>query len=209
MVITIFGSTGMVGKNLVKQSLQKGHTVKAYGRNVFTAGFAENKELNLIQGALFDGGEVLNALKGSDAAFSAIGGGFDGTDKSRSLGMKNIVAQMEKSDTKRIIAIGGMGILDNDEDEILMNLPDFQKEYFAVSQEHYKAYEFLKNSSLAWTMVCPPDIIDAEVTGLYHTAANHLPVPNNYKINAGDVALFMLNEVEKNEYVRQRVGISN
>ena len=209
MIITIFGATGMAGRYLVKQALLKGHTVKAFGRNVFTAGFNENENLHLVHGALFDAAEVLNALKGSDAVFSAIGGGFDGTDKSRSLGMKNIVAQMERSEVKRIIAIGGMGLLDSDEGKLIMDTEGFPKEYMAVSLEHQQAYEYLKDSSLKWTMVCPPEIVNAEVTGLYHTAANHAPNPNNYKINAGDIALFMLNEVEKNEYADQRVGISN
>ena len=199
----------MVGKYLVKQSLLRGHIVKAFGRNVFTAGFAENENLKLLPGALFDATEVYDAIKGSDAVFSAIGGGMDGNDKSRSLGMKNIVAQMEKSTTKRIVAIGGMGILNDDDEKLIMDLPDFDKQYMAVSKEHLLAYEYLKNSSLEWTMLCPPDILPADVTGIYHTASNHLPAPNQYKINAGDLALFMLNAVEKNEYPYQRVGISN
>ena len=209
MIVTIFGATGMVGKHLVKQSLNKGYIVKAFGRNVFTAGFDENENLHLITGALFDEQQVWDAVSGSNAVLSALGGAFDGTDKSRSLGIKNIVAQMEKANLKRIIAVGGMGTLDNEGDGVIMDTPNYPKQFLAVGKEHYKAYEYLKTSSLEWTMVCPPDILNADATGLYHTAANHLPVPNNYKINAGDLAMFMLNEITKNEYLHLRVGISN
>lgn len=209
MIITIFGATGMVGKHLVKQALYKGHSVKAFGRNVFTAGFDENEKLHLIPGALFDEQQVFEAVSGSDAVLSALGGALDGTDKSRSLGMKNIAVQMEKAKLKRIIAVGGMGSLDNEEEEIIMDTPEFPEKFLAVAKEHFKAYQFLKASSLEWTVVCPPDIIDAPATGIYHTAANRLPIPNNYKINAGDLAMCMLNEITKNEYVHQRVGISN
>jgi len=211
MILTIFGATGMVGKHLVQQALHKGHTVKAFGRNVYTAGINENNHLHLIQGALFDEDQVYNAIHGSDAVLSALGGLSDGTDKSRSLGMKNIVKQMEKVGIKRIIAVGNMGTLDADdvEDEVLMAKPGYPAQFLAVGKEHYKAYEFLKASSLQWTFVCPPDIIKAEATGLYHTASNHLPVPNNFKINAGDLALFMLNELDKNYFLKARVGISN
>ena len=45
MIITIFGATGTVGKELVKQALFNGHQVRAFGRNVFTAGFPEDKNL--------------------------------------------------------------------------------------------------------------------------------------------------------------------
>jgi hypothetical protein len=47
------------------------------------------------------------------------------------------------------------------------------------------------------------------VTGNYTVALNSLPEPNNHKINAGDLALFMLREVHENTYPRSKVGISN
>ena len=115
MKLIVFGATGMVGKQLVQQALFKDHEVKAFGRNVYTSGFADNNNLQLIQGALFDGNEVYNAIKGCDAILSAIGGGFDGSDKARTLGMKNMITQMKKAGIKRIIAIGGMGVLNADE----------------------------------------------------------------------------------------------
>src|ERR1700712_5970828 len=95
MNISIFGDTGLVGKQLVKQALYDGHHVKAYGRNVFTSNLPESKEIEVVQGALFDGKEVNKAIKGCDAVLSALGGNVDGTDVTRSLGMKNIVAQMQ------------------------------------------------------------------------------------------------------------------
>ena len=199
----------MVGKQLVQQALHMGHTVKAFGRNVFTSNLPENKNLQIIQGALFDAKEVLNAVKGSDAVLSVLGGAFDGADKTRSLGMKNIVAQMENAGVKRIVAVGGMGVLNAPDDTLLMDDENYPAQFVPVGKEHLKAYEILKASSLDWTFVCPPDLIDADVTGIFTTAANYPPTINNFKINTGDLALFMLNELQKNEYIQKRVGISN
>lgn len=209
MTITIFGATGMVGKQLVKHALHQGHSVKAFGRNVYTSRFDENKNLHLIQGALFDADQVYKAIKGSDAVLSALGGAFDGTDKSRSLGIKNIVSQMQKAGVKRIIAVGGKGVLDSGDGEIIMEDPAYPRQYIPVGIEHFKAYEFLQSSGLDWTFVGAPDLVDAEATGSFHTAAEIVPSPNNDKINSGDLALFMLNELKKNQYVQHRVGISN
>ena len=208
MIITIFGATGMVGKQLVKQALYKEYTVKVFGRNVFTS-FDEHKNLQLIPGTLFDEEQVLNAVKGSDAVLSAIGGGIDGIDKTRSLGMKNIVAQMQKASLKRIISVGSIGILNNADDILIMDAPGYPPKFLAVGKEHFLAYNHLKKSNLNWTFVCPPDIINADSTGVYHTAANYPPIPDNRKINTGDLAMFMLNELIKNEYIKERVGISN
>lgn len=209
MIITIFGATGMVGKRLVSLGLNKGHTIRAFGRNVFTSHFMEQENLRLIQGALFDEENVFNAINGCDAVLSSLGGAITGIDKTRSLGMKKIAGQMVNAGVNRIIAVGGMGILDDGNNKLIMDSPDFPQEFLPVAIEHYVVYETLKNSTLNWTVVACPDLIDHEATASYFTAANTLPVPNRYKINTGDLALFMLTELERNQYVKQKVGISN
>jgi len=207
--LIVFGATGLVGKQLVQQALFNGHHVKAFGRNVFTTDFLETKNLELIQGALFDATEVYNAIRGCDAVLSAIGGGFDSGDKTRTLGIKNIIAQMKKAGVQRIIAIAAQAILNADEDTLVMDKEDYPEEYKPVSKEHFKVYQMLNESGLNWTLAGPSDIIDHGPTGTYITKAGYPPDPVNDKINSGDLAMFMLNELKKNEYVKQRVGISN
>jgi uncharacterized protein len=207
--LIIFGATGTVGKQLVQQALFNGDHVKAFGRNVYTTDYLQTENLQLVQGALFDEGEVYKAIKGCDAVLSAIGGSSDGTDKTRTLGIKNIIKQMQKAGVNRIVAVGGLGVLNADEKNLLIDKDDYPPEYKAVGLEHKKAFELLNESGLDWTFVCSPDIINAGPTGNYVTNADYPPEQNKYKINAGDLAMFMLNEIVKNEYVRHRVGISN
>lgn len=209
MTIIVFGATGLVGKQLVQQALLKGHTVKAFGRNVFSEFEPDTKNLTLVKGALFDAGEVADAIKGCDAVLSALGGGFDGNDKTRTLGIKNIIAQMKKQSVQRIIAVGGMGVLQADENTLILDTEQYPKALIPVGIEHQQAYEYLRESGLSWTFVCPPQINNHDATGSFTTRADYPPEQNNNTINSGDLALFMLNELEKNEYVQQRVGISN
>lgn len=209
MTLTIFGATGMVGRRLVEHALYEGHTIMAFGRNVYTSDFKENEKLHLIQGALFDEQQVYDAILRSDAVLSALGGAFDGTDKTRSLGMKNIVMQMQKAGVKRIIAIGGKGILDSRDGGLIMEEPMYPRQFIPVGIEHFKAYELLKASTLKWTFIGAPDLVDGPATGTFFTAADGIPSPDKNKININDLALFMLDELKKNEYVGHRVGISN
>jgi len=116
---------------------------------------------------------------------------------------------MKKEKVQRIIAVGGMGVLNADEITLIVDTENYPKEMIPVSKEHQQVYEYLKESGLNFTFVCPPAIIDHEATGAFTTNADYLPEINNNTINAGDLALFMLNELEKNEYVKQKVGISN
>ena len=209
MKLIIFVATGMVGKQLVQQALFNGDHVRAFGRNVYTTDYLQTENLQLVQGALFDETEVFNAINGCDAVLSAIGGASDGTDKARTLGMKNIIKQMQKTGVKRIVGIGGLGVLNASENSLLVDQNDYPAKFKAVGLEHKKAFELLRESDLNWTFVCPPDIINEGPTGSFVTNADYPPEQNNYKINAGDLALFMLNELVKNEFVKHRVGISN
>lgn len=209
MKLIIFGATGIVGKQLVKQALYNGYLVKAYGRNVFTEELPADDNLELVQGALFDAGQVYSAIKSCDAVLSALGGATDGDDKTRSLGMKNIVTQMQKAAVKRIIAVGGAGVLNAPGGGLLLDSEEYPPQYMAVATEHQKAYEILNASGLDWTLVCPPELVEGEATGHFITSANYLPEPDAGSIITGDLALFMLSELKKNEYIRQRVGISN
>lgn len=209
MKVIVFGATGMVGKQLVQQALFNGDSVKAFGRNVFSAFDAETPQLELVKGALFDEKEVFEAVKGCDAVLSALGGSMDGSDKTRTLGIKNIITQMKKAGVRRIVAVGGYGILNAEDTGLLIEKETYPKEYLAVGLEHKKAYDYLNESGLNWTFVCCPDIVNEGPTGSFVTNANYPPEPNNFKIYAGDLALFMLKELDKNEYIKERVGISN
>ncbi|NCU02667.1 MAG: NAD(P)H-binding protein [Chitinophagaceae bacterium] len=207
MKLIVFGATGQVGLQVVKQALWRGYHVKAFGRNVYEMKI-EDDHLETIKGALFDEGEVLAALEGCDVVISVIGGAFDGADKARSLGMKTIVSQMPKAGISRIVALGNMSILNFDEHSLILDQKDYPEEYLPVGNEHRKAFEHLKNSDLNWTFLCSPDIINEGPTGNYITAVDYPPKPNKNHVNAGDLAQFMLNEAERNEFVKCRVGIS-
>ena len=124
-------------------------------------------------------------------------------------GIKNIIAQMQKALVPRIIAVGEISLLNADKDTLIMDLPDFPDKFLPISREHLKAYQYLKASLLDWTMVCPPEIIDSDPTGDFITSSDYAPIPNSNKISAGDLALFMLSELNKNEFIKQKVGICN
>jgi hypothetical protein len=210
MQLTVFGATGLVGQRIVKQALAAGHQVKAFGRNVESLFDADIRDQNLvtIKGYVFNEDSVFNAVKGSDAILSALGGSFDGIDKTRSLGIKNIVKQMEKAGVKRIIAVGGMAILNAPDGSLLRDNPDYPAIYKPVGKEHVEAYLYLKESNLDWTIIGAPDLVDGDATGDFVTKVDY-PAAGKGKINTGDLALFMILEATKNQFLKCRVGISN
>ncbi|MBS1729263.1 MAG: NAD(P)H-binding protein [Bacteroidetes bacterium] len=211
MIITIFGATGMVGKKTVRYALANGYTVRAFGRNIQNLIDTDlrNNQLQAIHGYVFNEAEVYQAIHGADAVISVLGGGFDGKDKTRSLGIKNIIAQMHKAQVKRIIALGNTGILDDGKGKYIMESQDFPKEYLPVGQEHLQAYLYLKDSGLDWTFVCAPDIHDAEYTNQYSTQITYMIKDSRHQITSGDLAQFMVKEVTDQQFIHDRVAISN
>lgn len=209
MTVTIFGATGMVGRQLVTHCLAKGWLVRAFGRNTDQLIDQEdrNPALTAIKGYVFDENEVRQAIRGADAVLSALGGSIDGTDKTRSLGIKNIIGQMQATGVRRIIALGGLGVLAGEDGQYLLNAPDYPAQYRPVGLEHKQAYEYLRDSMLDWTFVCAPNILPADANNRYQ-AASEKPGPS-FEINAGNLALFMVEELERNAFVHQRAGIGN
>ena len=213
MKILVFGATGMVGQYIIDVAIAHGHQVRAFGRNVFEKLSTERKDLELFKGYLFTESDIRKAVKGVDVVLSAIGGSMDSSNLARSLGMKKIVGVLEKKGPKRIIGIGGMGILDKivneetGETNYIYKTPGFPQKYKAVSEEHFKAYQQLAGSKLDWTFICPPDILDKEASGNYNTERN-FPAEGKFEINAGDIAQFMMKELKENVYLKCRVGIA-
>ena len=211
MHITVFGATGQVGKRIVQQALNKGFFVTAFGRNVESLIDQDNLNENLTaqKGYLFDEKDVAKAIDKADVIISVLGGASDGSDKTRSLGMKQIINQMLQKGKKRIIALGGMGVLNAEDNTLLLHAEEYPEEYLAVGMEHLKAFELLLESNLDWSFFCPADIHDKDETGIYITSINYAPDPNHFRINAGDLAMAMLKAAINQEYIQQRVGISN
>ncbi len=208
MRITIFGATGMTGKRAIDEALAHGHEVRAFGRNVFEALSTERERLELFKGGVLSHGEVEDAVKGADAVLSCLGGGIDGTDRTRSLGIKTIVEAMKKKGPKRIIAIGSFGILDTKEPgKLAYQMPGYPSTFKAVAVEHREAWEHLADSPLDWTVLCPPQIKDEPATGEYNLLLNFPPEGQNW-VTAGDLADFMMNALKSNEWVKARVGIA-
>jgi putative NADH-flavin reductase len=210
MTVTIFGATGMVGKQLIIHALAKGWNVRAFGRQIddLIDKDLQTDKFTAVKGYVFDAGDVKKALKGSDAILSAIGGAVDGSDQTRSLGIKNIVAQMEKYGPKRIVAVGSVGVLDSEDGNgPRFEHEDYPQEFVPVGREHFAAYRHLKNSTLNWTFMCPPGILDKEADGKFETIPEGSA--NSWEINAGNLALSMVQAVESSTFIRQRVGIGN
>lgn len=205
--IIVFGASGRVGKKLVEYALDDKYQVAAFVRNPDNLKI-KHTNLEIFIGDVFNTIEVEKAIKGKDFVLSALSGRSTKPDYSvLSVGMKNIIAGMEKSGIQRVISVAGAGILDDPEYGLRRNRPKYPEIFKLVSAENWKVYEALQKTSVNWTMVCAPEMPEEDRTGIYRATNDYLPIDGK-RISAEDVADFILKNLETETTYKKRVGIA-
>ena len=208
MKIVVFGSTGGTGRESVTQALEQGHEVVAFARNLDKIHDIEHANLQKIHGDVLVPNDVESAVPEHEAVLCAIGAGA-GRTTLREVGTRNIVGAMEKTGVQRLICLSSLGVGDS-----RANLSFFTK-YVIVSiflrhafADHERQESIVRASSLDWTLVRPPHLLDGPRTGEYRHGFATTDRRIAGRISRADVADFMLKQLTDTTYLRQSVGVS-
>jgi uncharacterized protein len=207
MKIALFGATGHAGNYILDEALKAGHEVTVLVRHPEKLK-QQHDNLHVVTGDALQLTDVLKVVEGKDAVVSAISEGPHIQNHTQSVAVANMIEAMKRHGVKRIICMGAIGILQHDENTLLRDLPTYDELYKPLSYEHSAVNSELRNSGLDWTQVCPPNIIAAPSDGKFLVKADW-PASKNMKCNAGNIGMFIMQELERNEFVGTRVGISN
>lgn len=206
MKVIIFGSTGRTGKYLIQFALEEGYEVTAFAR-LPDAISIHHPRLKIFQGDATRQEDVdASIASGQDAVLFAVGTDLGQTNL-RQTAMKNIISAMKKYHVRRLVGIGGMGILQESEEKMIFEDPEFPTEYVPVSQDHYAAWQALLQSGLDFTFICPPNIPDGPFTGKYIVQESY-PPDGKFLIDTADLAHFMIRELAEPKFSGKRVGIT-
>jgi putative NADH-flavin reductase len=208
--IIVFGAAGRTGKYLVQYGLEAGHHVTSFDRHPEMPDSFRHPNLTHIAGDVYNLEQVEKAIEGKEVVISAIGTNqIDGPAVNlMSDGMKNFTAAMKKSGVKRVLAVGGLAVLQLNETMQLIDKPDYPAEYKNVGLGHNKVYKVFLETGLDWTFVCCPNIEDHPRGGKYNVKKDY-PAEGVFAISTGNLADFILKEMEENKFVKSRVGIAN
>ena len=209
MKLSIFGSTGRTGLQLVSQALEQGHEVTAHARSPEKID-QEHEKLQVVEGDVMDFASVERAIQGQDAVLCSLGiPNIMDKSRLRANGTKNIVRAMEKTGIKRFICQSSLGAGDSRE------LLPFHYKYLIAPlfmrylySDHNMQENYIRKSPLDWIIVRPGVLTDAKLTGSYKHgfAANDKTV--THKISRADVADFMLRQLAEDTYLHQTPCIS-
>lgn len=208
MTLAIFGATGTVGSELLSQALAAGHEVRALVRDPRKIG-AAHPRLAVVQGDVRDRADVNTAIKGCDAALSALGASGKDDPDTRRVGTANIVSAMRDSGIDRLVVMGGFHVsLAGEEHSIGQRLagPLIRLGRIAVSDTTALG-DVVTTSGLDWTFVRSTRVVPGGPTDDVRVDGAHLGPWS--KITRGDIAQFMLRSVDERTYVRQAPMVSS
>jgi putative NADH-flavin reductase len=208
--LAVLGATGRTGRRVVEYALADGHRVRALARRTDALAALAHPRLLVVAGDARDAADVARAVGDADAVLSALGGGTTAAPgTARADGVRHAAAALLARGTPeaRLLAVAGGGILDAPEGGLRQERPTFPAVFGLVSAEHRRAWEAVRDTPLAWTMVCTGDIVPGERTGRWRALADAMP-EGGRRISVEDLAAFLLEELAAARFVRRRVGLA-
>jgi putative NADH-flavin reductase len=215
MKILILGITGRTGRLAAEEAIRRGHLVVGIARD---PGKVTIREAEIFSGTPYDFETVKKAVTGCDAVIGALSllsqsQGMVGKIKTPldilSVSMKNTVRAMEDKGIKRIVLMTALGTGDSAKElpgivRLLIKLTNIRYSY----TDHEIEEKVLEDSNLDWTIIRPVGLNDKNdnISILYNLkGAGKI----NNTISRNAVAHFMLDCIEKGQFIRQKPGISN
>lgn len=217
MNLFIIGGTGRTGKLLVSEALARGHAVHALARNPNGFTNPDAAGLKIFQGNPIDADVLREAMAGCDAVLSALNlsrtsdwpwAPLRAPENLLSDCMSKVIPAMQENGRRRIIVISTFGV-----DDSIREVPGWFRWLVEHSnirfpyRDHWRQEELLSRSGLDWTILRPAGLTNSRTAKPVRVSFDGNPRPG-LTISRLAVAHFMLDELERNEYVGRRPTIS-
>ena len=207
----VIGATGFVGSQVVKELANRGYSVNALARN--TSKIEESENVKAVTADIYNTAELAEILKGNDAVISTFNPGWTNPNIFEDFlkGAESIEKAVEESGVKRFITVGGAGSLYIAENLQLIDTPEFPAEIKPGAEAARQYLEMIKkNEKLDWTFFSPAIEMHQGTAGVrkgtYRTALEN-PVfdeEGRSVLSVEDVAVAVVDELENNQFVKQR-----
>jgi putative NADH-flavin reductase len=208
MKILVFGASGGTGRELLKQALDKGIEVTAFVRDATKFQDIQHPNLAVVSGNVLNVEDVGRTVAGHDAVLFAVGAGPKRTTI-RAQGTRIVIEAMQAANVKRLVCLSSFGVGDSRNDLSLFTryvvVGIFLRHAFA---DHERQERVVKECALDWTLVRPPHLKDGLHTGIYQHGLTLAYGNIEGWISRGDLADFMLKQLEDDRYIRQAPRVS-
>ena len=201
MRIVVLGAGGQLGREVVRDLLARGHTVRAAVRRRPEPALPAPVEIRIADAR--DKSEICAAISGSDAVANVIGGGTLRRNEVASSTSSVAVPATQDAGVRRYIAMSaGMVALDWPLFKYVLRPLIFRH----ILAEHHRVEEIVRASGLDWTIIRPSALTNQPARG-YEASLELLP--RAFITTRSDVAAFIGDALDSNKYIRQAVFIAS
>ena len=208
MKLLVLGATGGTGLEMVREAIERGHSVTAFVRSPERLKpFGDH--ITIRQGNLLNAAELEPVIKGHEAVPSGFGPRLPVSKADANLLRQfggALTAAMRKAGVKRVVVESVAFLF---KDSIIPPAYLLGRLLFpGIVADASGMEELFQNSGLEWTIARPPELTDKPYTGKYRVREGHLP-RFGFNISRSDVADFMIKAAENRSLLGKIVGISN
>jgi putative NADH-flavin reductase len=211
MKIALLGATGFVGSALLKEALDRGHTVTAIVRH--PEKLEKRERLVAKAGDVYDTAALATVMQGNEAVISAFNPGWKDWNlyEDQVRGTASIINAVKKAGIKRVLWVGGAGGLEVKPGVRVIDSPDLPDWVRPGSLATMNALEQLqKEPELDWSFLAPSAQLQPGTrTGKFRLGKGQLLLDANgqSRISVQDYAVAMIDELEKPAHIRQRFTV--
>jgi putative NADH-flavin reductase len=201
--IIVFGATGLMGKQIVKENLKTGNEVSVYIRQTE---YSEN--VAIITGELNDETKIAEAIKGFDVIISSVGN-RNYEDPTMVVSLVGKLLAKLVAPNQRLILVAGSGLTLHDSKTLRRNLagqPEFLKHQ---RNDHWDAYTNIAPLDINYLFICPTMVVEGDADGDYLSQEIYFPKSEAKQILAGNVGHFIAKEITENKFKKTRIGLVN
>jgi putative NADH-flavin reductase len=215
MRITVFGATGGIGHEVVRQALDAGHEITAVVRDPARLRVAPHERLRVVTVTdVTDAAAVTPAIANADAVISTLGPANLKQAKTAPIAepaLRAITAAMDATGVRRVLAVSAAPVGPPvTGDGLVMRaiaFPLLRTLLKAVYADLAAMERTMAASGTEWTVVRPPRLTHGPHTGRYRTAIG-ANVSHGRTISRADVADAMLVGLADERLTRQAVGLA-
>ncbi|MFD3534328.1 NAD(P)-dependent oxidoreductase [Streptomyces sp. NPDC058664] len=209
MELTVFGATGGIGQEIVRQALASGHRVTAVVRDPARL-TATGERLTVLRADLSDPEALRGAVKGRDAVLSGLGARSRADAGVAARLTRSVLTAMEAEKVRRLLVVSAAPLGPVPDRQALLDRAVLAV-VNAVLKDVYADLRVMESdlatSTTDWTSVRPPKLTDKPATGRYRTVVGGTP-PRGRSLARADVAHAMLAMIDDPATVKQGVGVA-
>jgi len=201
--VIVFGATGLMGKQIVKENIKAGNEVTVYIRQT-----EYSEPVNIITGELNDDRKIVKAIKDFDIIVSAVGN-RNYEDPTMVVSPLTWLLSKSVTDNQRLIVVFGAGLMLVAKNMMLKETGKDNDTLKNQRADHWEAFTNLLPLDINYLMICPTWVIEGDADENYLIGDTYFPKSDKIQVLAGNVGHFIAKEINENKFNKTRIGLVN